>query len=225
MVGTCFFDLSWASGMVAGGTFRLPLLRAGRALRQLPFVVEQVVEEVVAPLRRRLRPGDFRTAGDGVGSEACAVLALPAEALILDGGAFRLRADQRRIAGAVGLAEGVAAGNQRDGLLVVHRHAEERLADVLGRRNRIRLAVGPFRIDVDQAHLHRAERILQLAFAAIALIAEPRSLGTPVELFGLPDIGAAAAEAEGLEAHRVRARRCRRESSGRPRRSCGRTSA
>ena len=42
-----------------------------------------------------------------------------------------LRADQRRIAGAVGLAEGVAAGDQRDGLLVVHRHAEERLADVL----------------------------------------------------------------------------------------------
>ena len=77
-----------------GGAFRLPLLRTGRALRQLPFVVEQVVEEVVAPLRRRLRPGDFRAAGDGVGAEAGAMLALPAEALILDEAAFRLRADQ-----------------------------------------------------------------------------------------------------------------------------------
>jgi hypothetical protein len=30
----------------------------------------------------------------------------------------------------VGLAEGVPAGNQRDGFFVVHRHAGERLADV-----------------------------------------------------------------------------------------------
>ena len=104
--------------MVGLRTFRLPLLRAGRALRQLPFVFEQVLEEEVAPLRRRLRPGDFRTAGDGVGADAGAVLAFPAEALVLDGAAFRLRADQRRIAGAVGLAEGVAAGDQRDGLFV-----------------------------------------------------------------------------------------------------------
>ena len=117
--------------------------------------------------------------------------------------AFRLRADQRRIAGAVGLAEGVAAGDQRDGLLVVHRHAEERLADVLGRRDRVRVAVRPFRIDVDQAHLHRAERLRKLAFAAVAFVAEPRPLGTPVELLGLPDVGAAAGEAEGLEAHRL----------------------
>jgi hypothetical protein len=35
------------------------------------------------------------------------MLAPPAEALILDGAAFRSGADQRRIAGAVGFAEGV----------------------------------------------------------------------------------------------------------------------
>ena len=45
------------------------------------------------------------------------------------------------VAGAVGLAEGVAAGDERDGLLVVHRHAREGLADVPGRGERIRLAV------------------------------------------------------------------------------------
>ncbi len=117
--------------------------------------------------------------------------------------ALRLRADQRRIARTVGLAEAVAAGNQRDGLLVVHRHAEERFADVLGRRDRIRIAIGAFRIDVDEAHLYGAERILKLAFAAVALVTEPRALGTPVELFGLPHVGAAAGEAEGLETHRV----------------------
>ncbi len=139
----------------------LPLLCARRALRQLPFVLEQVLEEVVAPLRRCLRPGDFRTAGDGVAADAGGMLALPAEALILERAAFRIRSDQRRIAGAVGLAEAVAAGNQRDGLFVVHRHAEERLADVPGRRDRVGVAVRTFRIDVDQAHLHRAERLGQ----------------------------------------------------------------
>ena len=118
-------------------------------------------------------------------------------------GAFRLGADQRRIAGAVGFAEGVAAGNQRDGLLVVHRHAKERFADVLGRSDRIRIAVRSFRIDVDEAHLHGAERLRKLAFAAIAFVAQPSALGTPEELFRLPNVGAAAGETERLEAHRV----------------------
>src|SRR6516225_9699021 len=126
--------LRLVEGVRDGGLrpFRLPLLRTGRALRQLPFVFEQVLEEEVAPLRRRLRPGDFRTAGDGIGAHAGAMLVLPAEALILKGAALRLWAEQRRIAGTVGLAEAVAAGNQRDSLLVVHRHAKECLADVLG---------------------------------------------------------------------------------------------
>ena len=98
--------------------------------------------------------------------------------------AFRFRADQRRIAGAVGLAEAVAAGDQRDGLLVVHRHAAEGLADVLGRRQRIRVAVRTFRVHVDEAHLHGAERRLELALAAVALVAEPGAFGSPVSPSG-----------------------------------------
>ena len=64
------------------------------------------------------------------------------------------------------LAERVAAGDQRDRLLVVHRHALERLADIPRRGERVRLAVRPFRIDVDQTHLHGGERILKFAVAA-----------------------------------------------------------
>src|SRR5262245_30349618 len=71
-------------------TLRLPLPRTGRALGQLPFVLEQVLEEVVAPLRWRLRPGDLRAASDGVSADAGAVFALPAEALIL-------RSEERRV--------------------------------------------------------------------------------------------------------------------------------
>ncbi len=129
--------------------------------------------------------------------------ALPAELLILERAAFRIGSDQRWIARAVGLAESVAAGDQRDRLFVIHRHAEEGLADVFGGCERVRLAVGPFRVDVDEAHLHCAERLGELAFAAIALVAEPSALGTPVELFGFPDVDTAAGKTECLEAHRL----------------------
>ena len=43
----------------AAATLRSPLMGTGRALGQLPFVVEQIVEEVVAPLGRRRGPGDL----------------------------------------------------------------------------------------------------------------------------------------------------------------------
>src|SRR5262249_52097484 len=139
-----------------------------------------------------------------VGAEARAEFAFPSEALVFEGAPFRLRTDQGWIARAVGFAERVAACYQGDRLLVIHRHAEERLADVMRCGDRVRLAVRPFRIDVDEAHLHRAERLGELAFAAVALIAQPCTLRPPVELFGLPDIGAAAGETEGLEAHRFK---------------------
>src|SRR5260221_10048861 len=109
---------------------RLPLMRAGRALGQLPFVAEQVPEEVVAPPRRGRGPDDLQAAADRVAPSARAEFAAPAEALLLDAGGLRLRPHQRGIAGTVGLAEGVTAGDQRDGFFVVHRHAGEGLADV-----------------------------------------------------------------------------------------------
>ena len=183
---------------------RYPLVRAGRALGQLPIVAEQVPEEVAAPLRWRRGPGDFQAAGDRVTSLARAKAALPAQALLLDAGGFRLWAYQGGIASAVGFAKGMAAGNQRDRFFVVHRHAGEGLADIPGGGERIRIAVRPFRVHIDQAHLHGGEGILEFPVAAVALVAQPLALGSPVNvLFRLPDILAPAAEAEGLEAHRL----------------------
>ncbi len=68
-------------------------MRTGRALGQFPFVAEQVLEEVVAPLRWRRGPDDFQAAADRVTPFARAKFALPAEALLLDAGGFRLWAD------------------------------------------------------------------------------------------------------------------------------------
>ena len=102
----------------------------------------------------------------------------------------------------MGFAESVTACNQRDCFFVVHRHAEERFTNVAGRRDRIRFAVRPLGIHVDQPHLDRAKGALKLPFAAVAFVAEPRPFGAPVEFFGLPNVGAAAGETERLETHR-----------------------
>ena len=80
-------------GARAGTVLRLPLVGAGRALRQLPFVAEQVLEVAVAPLRRRGRPGDLQAAGDRVGAGAGAEVVPPAQALRLQARGFRLRPD------------------------------------------------------------------------------------------------------------------------------------
>src|SRR5699024_10893316 len=101
----------------------------------------------------------------------------------------------------VRLAEGVATGDECDGLLVVHRYAAERLAYVAGRGHRVGVAVGALGVDVDQAHLDRAERLLELALAAVALVAEPGVLRSPEDLLGLPDVLPTEPEPEGLEAH------------------------
>ena len=130
-------------------TFRLPLVRTGRTLGQFPFVTEQIPEEVVAPLSRRAGPDNFQAAGNRVISFACAKFALPAEALFLDGSGFRLSTDMLRVACAVSFSEGVAARDECNSLLVVHCHAREDFADILGSGKRIWVAVRAFRINID----------------------------------------------------------------------------
>ena len=204
-----------------------PLVGAGRRLLQLPLEAEQVLEELVAPQRRGLGPGDLQAGGDGVGALAAAMAVGPAQPLQLEVGRFGLDADVLGAGRAVGLAEGVAAGDQGHGLLVVHRHAAEGIADVLGRQQRVGIAVRAFRVHVDQAHLHRGQRVLQVAgvpdhavvvldqhavlvvhagrAARIALVAaQPLGLAAPVHVqVRLPGVLAAGAEAEGAEAHRL----------------------
>ena len=80
------------------------------------------------------------------------------------------------------LAERMAADDERHRFFVVHRHAREGLADIASRRERVGLAAGAFGVHVDEAHLHGAERVRQVAFAAVARVAEPGVFRTPEDV-------------------------------------------
>ena len=180
-----------------------PLLGASGAVDQFPLVAEEHVEITVVPLRRIGLPGAFDTAGRGVDTLPGAEGVLPAQTHLFKRRGFRFGADQLGIAGAMRLAEGVAAGDQRHGFFVVHRHAGEGFAHILAGSDRVRITVWPFGIDIDQAHLHRGQRVFQVTLAAVALVTQPFGFAAPVDVFfRFPDIFAAAGKTEGLEAHR-----------------------
>ena len=182
-----------------------PLLGAGGALRELPFIAEEVFQVVVVPLHRVRGPCALQAAADGIDAFSAAEAILPAQALLFDWCALGFGADiLARIGGAMSLAEGVSAGDEGNRLLVIHCHAKERLPDIPSRGNRIRLAIRSFRIHIDQAHLNSTERILELTVAAVAFVSQPLALGAPVIVFfRLPGVLAPTAETECLESHRL----------------------
>ena len=102
-------------------------------------------------------------------------------------------------AGAVGLAQGVTAGDQRDDFLVVHGHVAEGGADGRRSRGRVAAGVGAFGVDVDQAHLGGSQRVLGQRLGVT--VAEPGLLVAPVHIqVGFPHIIAASGEAKGAKA-------------------------
>src|SRR4029079_16550329 len=103
---------------------------------------------------------------------------------------------------AMGFGECVPTGHQSHPLLVAPTHAPEGLANIPRRGDGVGVGIRPFRIHVDETHLHRAERIRQLPIAAVALVTEPRGFGSPVDLLGLPPILASTGKTERLESPR-----------------------
>ena len=198
----------WIVGIGHGALSRVllwgPLPGSRRTLFEFPFVAEEVLEVAAGPLRRRGRPCPFKAARDRVVGIAFAEVVLPAEPLLFDVGCFRSRADMIRAGGTVRLSEGVPAGDQGHRFLVVHRHAGEGLPDIPRRGERIRFAIGPLRIDIDQPHLHGGQWVFELPIPAVTLVTEPLALGPPRDVFlRLPDIDATTRESECLEAHRL----------------------
>ncbi len=189
---------------------RLPLLGASRAADQLIVMIQKHVEIGHVPGNRGGGPGAFDARGDGVVAHAALVARNPAHALLGDVGPFGTGADLGGIARAVGLAEGVTARRQGRRFLIIHPHPTEGLADVAGRLQGVRHPAGAFWVHIDQAHLDSGQRFFQrhvlvgLDAGLIALLADPLFLGAPIDiLFGLPDVGAAAAESEHRPAHRL----------------------
>src|SRR5262249_58410270 len=119
------------SGHYASGIrLRSVLLRASWARRQFIFVVVEVIEEPVVPVRRLVGPGSLEPARDRVVAFAAAKPVLPAETLLLQAGALRFGTDVLGgRGGTVGLADRMAADDERYGRLVVHRPTAERLAN------------------------------------------------------------------------------------------------
>ncbi len=164
-IGHCAFRLCLA---------RRPLLGTCRALCQFPIVAEKILEVIVVPLRRLGRPRAFQAGGDGVAAPSGAEAVSPTQPLLLRRRTFRLWAYVMIwICGSVSFSESVTACDQSNGLLIVHGHAAESLANVPRSSEGVWGSVRPFGVHVDQAHLHRAERLIQLAVAGIALVRQP----------------------------------------------------
>ncbi len=142
-------------GTRTGIAFGFPLVGTCRALEELPFVAKEVLEIIVAPLSRSRGPNTLQTTCNGVLRVALAHGVFPTKALLLNRRTRRLGTHVfLGIARSMGLAEGVATGNQGYGFFVVHGHARKRLTNVFRCCQRIRVAIGAFWIDVDQAHLN-----------------------------------------------------------------------
>ena len=181
---------------------RNPLIGTSRAFRQHPIMVHQVLEIVIVPLGRVGGPSAFNAAGNRIATHAGAEAVLPAKAHLFQRRRFRFRAHIARGAGAMALAEGMAAGDKCDGFFVIHRHAGKGFANVTTRGERVRLAIRAFRVDVNQAHLHGGQRVFQNAVARVALVIQPSFFSAPIDiLFRFPDIHAPTAKAKRLQAH------------------------
>src|SRR4030095_15120321 len=130
----------------SGIRLRSVLLAAGRARRQLIIVLVEIIEEPVVTLCRFGGPGALQPARDRVAALAAAKTVLPAETLLLQTGTLRFGTDvPGGGGGTVRLADRVAADDERNRLLVVHRHAGERLSNVARRKGRVRLAARALR--------------------------------------------------------------------------------
>mmetsp|Transcript_4536 Transcript_4536/g.10905 ORF Transcript_4536/g.10905 Transcript_4536/m.10905 type:complete len:217 (-) Transcript_4536:206-856(-) len=112
--------------------------------------------------------------------------------------------------GTMRLSECVPSSDQRNRLLVIHRHPAECRANVTSSIQSVAIAIRPFWIYIDQTHLDCAKRLLQVSrrttttslFRSMSLIRQPFLLGTPVDLIvGRVRVSPTECESKGTKAH------------------------
>ena len=178
---------------------RFKLNRACRTASLHPLIFEQVLEEIVAPLGRRLRPDHFQTGSNCVCARAAAVAAGPAQALRFNRRGFWIGTYVRSRCCTVGFAQRMTAANQRHGFFVVHAHVTEGRANRRCRRKRFAAMVRPFRVYIDKTHFGRAQRRFRQLFRMT--VGQPGFFITPVYVeIRFPDIFTTGTKAEGTEA-------------------------
>ena len=180
-----------------------PLLGSCWALAQLPLEPKEVLKVIVGPFCGRVCPNAFQSTGNGVWTRSGSKAVFPTGSLLGNGRSSWLGTDVlTRVSRTVRLSKRVSACNQRHSLLVVHGHAAERLADIVGRSEWVGIAIGAFWVHINQSHLDSTQRILQFTFSFVTLVVQPFSLRPPVNvLFWFPHIGAATGKAKRFETH------------------------
>ena len=134
-------------------------MRTSRAFGELPVIFKKQLKIAIIPFGRIGRPRPFNSAGRGVAAFSSAIAVCPSEAHLMNRGAFRLCSDKLRVTGAVRFTKSMAAGDQRDSLFIIHRHASECFTDILCAQHRVWICVWTLWVDINQPHLHCSKRI------------------------------------------------------------------
>ena len=183
---------------------RVPDIRASRAFYQLPLITKQKVEIAIVPFCRIGCPRTFDTTGDGVTPFAFAMCAYPAKAHLFNRSTFWLNPDQISITCTMRFTECMTTCGQGDSFFVIHRHSGKCFTNIAGTCQRIGIAIRPFRIHIDQSHLHGRQRMRQIAITRITAIRQPVCFKTPVNIFfRCPYVWTTATVTKGFAAHRL----------------------
>lgn len=177
--------------VVSGAVQRSPLPVSTRTSLERPLVVEQAVQECVAPHGGRLAPDDLKAGCDGIRTNASVVSAEPSKLLVFDVGALGGCTNSVTRASTVGFAygclllandlsfrglarelqsimrtkrptKGVTTSNQGHRLRVVHAHTAKGSPNINGSGHGIGDTVRANGVDVNQAHVGVGQRHLQL---------------------------------------------------------------
>ena len=151
--------------------FWFPLMCSGRAFGKLPVVTKKIFEIIVAPFCWSSCPCAFQTTCNSIACITTAVSIFPTKALFFNTGSCWLCSNVfSGVGSAMGFTKSVPTGNKCYGFFIIHSHAAKSFTNITGRSQRVWVAVGPFRIYINQSHLNRSQWILQVTVAGITLV-------------------------------------------------------